>query len=321
MKKRIGLVLALALLALLLGESTAAGDGALWGLELCGRLLVPTLLPLFAASGLLNRLGLGDVLAARLARPFGRLFGVSGAGASAFLLGLCGGYPLGAATAASLYRDGRIDREEAEQLLSFCDNTGPAFAVAAIGRGALQSTGAGLFLYGVQVLSAVLTGLLLRRRERGGTAALPGTALPFPQALAEAVSAAVTAMLGVCGWVIFFSALLFAVNAHGALGSLAGWLGATLGLELHFAKAAVWSLLELSGTVGLLSALPLSPATLALAAFALSWGGLCVHLQSLAVCGELSGSRRLGGKLLHGLLAAALSYIMSTFFFLLMPPG
>ena len=100
---------------------------------------------------------------------------------------------------------------------------------------------------------------------------------------------------------------------------MAGALAVHTGLELGFCRALLWSFFELSGTVGLLAALPLSPASLSLAAFALSWGGLCVHFQSLSVCGGLSTARRLPGKLLHGLLAAGLSYIMSTAFFLFRP--
>lgn len=319
MKKRIPFLLSLLLFLLALGEAEALRAGAAWGLELCLHLLIPALLPLFALSGLLNRLGLGDMLAARLGGVMGRLFGVSGAGASAFILGLCGGYPLGAATAAELYESGRIPREEGERLLGFCDNTGPAFAVAAVGMGAFQSAGAGLFLYAVHVLAAILTGLLLRR----GSAVLSRTAasspLPFPTALTTAVSAAGRAMLAVCVWVIVFSAVLFVLNARGTLDLLAGALAVKTGLELGFCRALIWSLFELSGTVGLMAALPLSPLSIALAAFALSWGGLCVQFQSLAVCGALSPRRRLPGKLLHGLLAAALSYIMSTVFFLFRP--
>lgn len=311
--------MALLLFLLVMGEAEAARDGARWGLELCLQLLIPSLLPLFALSSLMNRLGLGDALAGKLGGIMGRLFGISGMGASALIAGLCGGYPLGAATAAELCADGRISREEGERLLGFCDNTGPAFAVAALGMGAFQSAGIGLFLYAVHVVSAVLTGLLLRGEASRSAAVKEWKPLPFPQAMTAAVNAAGKAILGVCAWVIVFSALLFALNARGTLDSLAGALATVLGWELGFCRALIRSFFELSGAVGLMSGLSPSPMKLALAAFALSWGGLCVHFQSLSVCGELSPHRRLYGKLIHGLLAAALAYIMSTAFLLSCP--
>ncbi|MBE6970018.1 MAG: sporulation protein [Ruminococcaceae bacterium] len=319
MKKHVSLFAALLLFLLATGEAEAARNGARWGLELSLQLLIPSLLPLFAVSSLMNRLGLGDVLAGKLGGFMGRLFGVSGAGASAFILGLCGGYPLGAATTAELYASGRISREEGERLLSFCDNTGPAFAVAALGMGAFQSVGTGLFLYAVHLLSAVLTGLLVRGRPCESAGSDKTEPLPFPAAMTAAVNAAGKAVLGVCTWVIVFSALLFALNARGTLDTLAGILATKLGWELRFCRALIWSLFELSGTVGLMPALAFSPLKLALAAFALSWGGLCVHFQSLSVCGTLSARRRLPGKLLHGLLAASMAYIMSTAFLLFRP--
>ena len=133
-----------ALFLLFLFSSAEARQGAADGLQLWGTLLVPSLLPYFAAAGLLTRLGAVDALARRLAPAAARLFGVSGAGAAVFLLGLSGGYPLGAASIGELYRDGVIQNDEAEHLLAFCDNSGPAFAVGALGAGVFGSAGWGL---------------------------------------------------------------------------------------------------------------------------------------------------------------------------------
>ena len=130
-----------ALFLLFLFSSAEARQGAADGLRLWGTLLVLSLLPYFAAAGLLTRLGAVDALARRLAPAAARLFGVSGAGAAVFLLGLSGGYPLGAASIGELYRDGVIQNDEAEHLLAFCDNSGPAFAVGALGAGVFGSAG------------------------------------------------------------------------------------------------------------------------------------------------------------------------------------
>ena len=105
MKRRFfGYAAGAALFLLFLFSSADARQGAADGLRLWGTLLVPSLLPYFAAAGLLTRLGAVDALARRLAPAAARLFGVSGAGAAVFLLGLSGGYPLGAASIRALYR-------------------------------------------------------------------------------------------------------------------------------------------------------------------------------------------------------------------------
>lgn len=155
MKRRFfGYAAGAALFLLFLFSSADARQGAADGLRLWGTLLIPSLLPYFAAAGLLTRLGAVDALARRLAPAAARLFGVSGAGAAVFLLGLSGGYPLGAATIGALYRDGLLRKDEAEHLLAFCDNSGPAFAVGALGVGVFGSAGWGMLLWGIHAISA-----------------------------------------------------------------------------------------------------------------------------------------------------------------------
>lgn len=70
MKRRFfGSAAGAALFLLFLFSSADARQGAADGLRLWGTLLVPSLLPYFAAAGLLTRLGAVDALARRLAPP------------------------------------------------------------------------------------------------------------------------------------------------------------------------------------------------------------------------------------------------------------
>ncbi len=307
------LFVTLAVFILLVIEAPAAREGAQWGLTLLTELLLPSLLPCFALMGALNRLGLSDALE----KPFGKIMGVfshSGAVAAALLSGLLGGYPLGAAAVAQLYESGRITKEDAQSALCFCDNTGPAFAVAALGSGALGSAGWGLALYGIEILSALGVGLLLGRGS-GQRRAAAGkeeeeAAFSFGAVLSESVRAAMLSLLQVGAFVIFFAALLFTADECGLFSFLTLPLLDLTPLSPGECRALLWSFFELSGSVGLLRALPLSPTSLALASFALSWGGLCVHFQSAALCAQagLGSGKRLAAKLLQGALAALLAW-------------
>lgn len=304
----------LGLFILLLCFPAAARAGAAAGLSLCAELLIPTLLPFFAAAGLLNRLGLPDVLAGRLAPLMGRVFSLPGAAAGPLLLGLTGGYPLGAASAAELCLRGTLTREEAERLLRFCDNTGPAFAVAALGAGVFGSVRAGLVLWLSHVLSALLTGLLLCRKQ--GRSYAPAATetqppLPFAAAFCESAGAAALSLLRLSAFVVLFSSLRAVLDETGLFPAAAGELAVLTGAELSWCRALLCSLLELTGAVQTLRGLPCTAMNLALASFALSWGGLCIQLQSMSVTAP-AGLRcrgRLAGKLLHGLLSALITLI------------
>ena len=85
-------------------SAQAARDAML----LCAQTLIPSLFPFFVLSGLLNRLGFATAAARRLVKPAASLYGISGAGATAFFMGLVGGYPLGAAYIADMRRQGLV---------------------------------------------------------------------------------------------------------------------------------------------------------------------------------------------------------------------
>ena len=304
---------ALGLFAALLLRSGAARAGAAEGLRLWGEILVPSLLPFFAAAGLLQRMGLTERLGQLLSPALGRLFRLSGVGCGVFLLGLTGGYPMGAAAAAEAVETGRMGKEEAERLLFFSDNTGPAFAVGAVGTGVFHSASLGLVLWAVHAFTALLLGMWSGRgktlppfKERRGSV----PALPFAGALTESVRSAVWALLGIGGNVVFFSSLLAVTGSLGFPAGAAAVLAARAGTDGTLLRALFTGALELSAGIGAMAGLPVSPSSLALGSFLLGWGGLCVHFQSLAVTAkaelDLKGRRR--GKLLHGVLSAAVTY-------------
>lgn len=310
MKKRVfGYAAGAALFLLFLFSSADARQGAAEGLRLWGTLLVPSLLPYFAAAGLLTRLGAVEALARRLTPVASRLFGVSGAGAAVFLLGLSGGYPLGAASIGTLYENGTITKDEAEHLLLFCDNSGPAFAVGALGTGVFGSAGWGLLLWGIHALSAAAVGMLFRRK-RSDKAPLPPAHPPMDlgAALGSAVTAAGQTLLQIGAYVAFFSALLASLGTFGFPDTLAGELALRTGAPLSLFRALFTGALELSSGIGAMAGLPLTPGSFALGAFLLSWGGLCVHGQAGAAASGLETRKRLGGKFLQGVFSAALAY-------------
>ena len=86
----IALAATLAALGALLLCSQAALESARAGLTLCAQMIVPSLLPFFILSSLLQQLGLPGILGRWLSPVTQRLFGIGGAGASALLLGVTG---------------------------------------------------------------------------------------------------------------------------------------------------------------------------------------------------------------------------------------
>ena len=244
----------LAVMAVVLARSEETAQAVRDGLALCAQSVVPALFPFFVLSGLFISMGCAGVLAPAL----GRLPGVSPAGASAFLLGAVGGYPVGARTVGQLRAAGLCGREEGECLLTCCNNAGPAFIFGVAGLGCFGSLRAGAALYAIHIGSAALVGLLHRRRGGSSAGALPAAIRMRPsQALIDAVQSAAGTMVQVCAFVVFF------LTALRLLTGLTGW-----------SHPALLGFFEL--TNGILR-LPPTRAGFVWAAALLGWGGLSVH--------------------------------------------
>ena len=308
MKAKIATIAALcAMLEMILAPQQMIESGR-YALSLCAELIIPSLFPFFVLSGLLNRLGFAAAIARQLAKPAARLYGVSGAGATAFFMGLVGGYPLGAAYIADMRRQGLVSLEEAERLMGFCSNSGPAFLVGSIGAGVFGSARLGVGLYIIHVLAAAITGLFFRvdGKCRGNAPAAPRES---GGALIESVRQAAQSILSVCGFIVCFCVIIGLLDAHGIFSLLAGQLAQITGLELHAARAALSGFLELGS--GSMRGLAVSPANLAIAAGIVGWGGVSVHFQTYAVLADsdIKGGLHLAGRLINCAVSAALGYI------------
>lgn len=286
------------LLLWLLADAAGVRASVEKALSLCAHSVVPALFPFLVITSALLSLGFGELAAPWLAGLMEPLFRVPGAGSAALVLGLVGGYPIGAATAARLYQEGLVSQEEGERLLTFCNNSNPVFLISVLGVGVFGSVRTGIWLWLIHLLAALLTGLVFRgqgksTRRRPLTRPPAFRAVPLSTALVEAVSSSLQGMLSVCAFVVFFYVLAQ------PLASLGGRAGAVL--------------------VGLTELFSLTPLLtpdafgFILAAGMAGWGGLSVLCQTAAVL-EGSGlrvSRCLRGKVLQGGLSALLAALMA----------
>lgn len=225
---------------------------------------------------------------------------------------------MGASYISDMLERRQIDEREASHLLSFCNNSGPAFIMGAVGAGVFHSAGVGLLLYAIHIFSALLAGVLLRPQETVVSAPCASYAPEsIKTALPEAVRQSVVSTLNVCGFVVCFTVLTGLLDALGLLSALTGAIAARFGLELHFVRAALTGVLELGSAVGAMQGLAATPANLALAAAILGWGGISVHFQTAAVLADadIKTAPHFRGRLMSAAIGAALGYILGTVFY------
>ena len=161
-KKLPALIFCLLLMIFLLSDPKTASENVKNSISMCLFSLIPALFPFFVLSSLLCGMGVSRTLSRVLSKPFRHVFGVSGDGALPLLLGFLGGYPTGVRTVCTQYASGQITKHEAQRLLLFTGNTGPAFIIGAAGLGIFASVKAGFILYAFHILSALIIGIFCR---------------------------------------------------------------------------------------------------------------------------------------------------------------
>lgn len=192
----------------------AARQGIINGLDLCAKIVIPSLFPFMVLAGFTAESGAANTISKPLSLIFSSLFRIPECASCAVLLSFISGYPVGAAGIAKLYNSGIIDRRTAERMLAFCVNAGPAMIIIAVGGGMLGDTIAGWILYVSHIAASVIIGAVWARfAKRCEEPPHRPTAAPsLADAFVNATSSACVSMLTICGYVTLFSSIIELTN-------------------------------------------------------------------------------------------------------------
>lgn len=199
---------------LILTKPAVCLDYSLSGLQLWFNRMIPSLFPFMVLSGIMVRLGLTDTFVSLLKPFFGPVFKVSPACTYGMLIGFLCGFPMGAYTAAQLYKCGHIQKEEASFLLAFCNNIGPVYFLSFV-LPTLKLSGPGYFLFGMYGLPLVY-GFMLRHTLYRNKLSFQNSTVTSPsvssfwEALDESVFSSLNGIARLGGYMIFFN-LLFII--------------------------------------------------------------------------------------------------------------
>lgn len=286
---------AMGLLVLILDTKTAL-LGASEGVWLCLHTVIPSLLPFFVLSILLTSALSGASIP--MLRPLGRLCGVPRGAESLLLIGMLGGYPAGAQSVAQCYREGQLSQQDAQRMLPFCNLAGPAFLFGIVGQNFRHSY-VPWGLWGIHILSALLAAIITRNDRTNSAALRSAQTLSLSQALQKSLRILAT----VCGWIVLFRILI---------SFLQRWF---LWYLPASSQVAISGLLELSNGCCELSRIDSEGLRFVIATGLLSFGGICVTMQTASVTAGLKLKPYICGKLLQLLISLLLAVILQTILF------
>lgn len=290
-----GVTAGLAMILLILDPQTAL-SGAKEGIELCLYTVIPSLFPFLFLSAIVNRILSGKRV--KILHPLQKLCGIPEGAESIFLLGFLGGYPVGAQAIGQAYQNGQLERASARRLLGFCSNAGPAFIFGMVSS--LFTTWYPAWaIWIIQILSALITGVLLPGKTQDTCRMDEGSPLSMPQVLEQSIKA----MANICGWVVLFRVLIAICSR---------WF---LWLLPQQAQVLFTGILELSNGCVALRAIPSQGKRFVYSACMLSFGGLCVGMQTVSSVKDLGSGMYFPGKLLQGMISFLLADLTQCFLF------
>lgn len=259
-------------------DAKTAQLGAAEGIKLCIQAAIPSLFPFFFLSNLtLYALSGEDFgLLSKLSIPKGILL-------PAFL----GGYPMGSSAVAALYRDKKLTKSQAENLL-FYNQPGPAFLFGLVSK-IFPKVQTIFLLWGIILFSTVLTAVIIH------PAPVPNISARKKLSLQSTMQSSLQAMGKVCGWILLFRIIIEYLKKW------AFPYCPTLVLII------LTGILELTNGCLSLTVVKNEAVRFIICAGMLSFGGICVIMQTMSVSSPLSITPYLKAKLLQAFWAVLLS--------------
>lgn len=284
------IISALGILLLILDGKTAL-SGISDGLQLCIQTIIPSLFPFFVFSNLLTSAVSGRTV--KFLRPIARLINLPEGAESLLAIGFWGGYPVGAHNVAALYKTGQLSDKQASRMVAICNNAGPAFLFGVLGS-IFSSNVTPWLLWIVHIISALLTGFLLRGQAENNTV----QPLMRNLSVTDALEQAVKVMALICGWVMVMRMVI---------SFLERWV---LWMFPSVIQVFICGILELSNGCLRLAEIESESLRFIIASSLLSFGGLCVTLQTYSVSASIPKKLYFPGKLLNCSISMVISCLV-----------
>ena len=277
LKRFVPLLLALFTLALLFTNAKVTADGVRHGLSLCFETLFPSLFPFLILSAFLVKSESGILLGRSLGKPLRWVLGLSEAGATALLLGMLCGFPVGTAAAAAYAERGELSREELNRLALFVNNPSAGFLIGAVGSSLFGNEQVGIALFLITWTSSLVVGIFLRilYGKLQQTADKPPYGIKKSSLMAmltDSIGGAFSSLLRIFSFVIFFSCITEGLSAGFVEHQASAWVGTWL-----------TGLLEMTG--GIYRAVGTLPPqnALRITAFFVGFSGLSICFQLFSI--------------------------------------
>lgn len=280
--------------------------------------VIPSLLPFFIATELLNNTDIPKVIGNFFNKIMRPLFNVPGIGAYALFMGIISGYPVGAKIVTNFRNNNLCTKEEAERLITFTNNSGPLFILGTVGVTLFYDTSIGILLLFSHILACLSVGIIFRfwkvnKRHLENTNSLSSNISfnSLGEILSKSILSAINSVVLIGGFIILFGiiiSILKNIQILNLLFIIFTPLFEFINVKVEFIIPIITGIIELTNGVSLVSSIASKNLgiNVIIVSFLLGFGGISIMLQVLSIISksDISIKPYIIGKLLHGLLSA-----------------
>lgn len=273
---------------LMLINPNVCKDGAVYGLILSSKVIIPSIFPFTVfVLYILN----SEILEkSNFLTPITqKILGLNTSAFAILILSFIGGYPIGAKLLNQAVELKKTNKENATVMINYCVNAGPAFIILAVGSGILNSKTLGYILFVSHILSSFVLAIFSKKYIKPQKNNQPKTNLNIMDNFVLSVSGSASSTLSICSFIILFSVILNYINFYSQ--------------NFSFLKNIVY-LLEVTNAVTQIK-------NVILISFLLGFGGICVWFQvfSMARNFKINYLLFILFRFIQGILSSGFTYI------------
>ena len=257
------------------------------GINMCLNILVPSLFPFIFFSSLLVNSGVSKTIGKCFHFVSEYVFALPPESFSVVLLSLIGGFPVGAKGIIDLFEKKVINSEQAERMLRFCVNAGPAFILGVIGNSLINNMHVANIILISQILSslsiALASGFFAKKTDNINYSKIKKSDTSFIYSLVNSCESSASATINMCILIIIFNVFSTFLDKLQII-SIFDTISKGIGIPEKFFKYFPQIMIEVTKSCKMISQNGIFPCMLS---FATSWGGFCVHFQIFSIVKKL----------------------------------
>ena len=254
------------ILILMLFRADIVATGIIKGLDKSVKSLIPALFPLMVICEFIIICGFENIFS-KFMSPFCRIMKIKCKVAStAITMGFIGGFACGGTVISGFFNKNLISKREAE-ILTICSCvTGPAFCISVVGGGLLNNTSTGIAIFFSLICSSLITAILFSyfmkniKDTKNVSNITTDNMRPVP-GFVNAVNSATSKMLYICGFVVFFSAVIELCNSSNLSNNIKGTISVLLEVTFGCSAAINFNSFAIQAIIFSLSTLSLCGVT------------------------------------------------------------